>query len=349
MKVLAFIPLTGALLASALALSGLGPTAGSGTWTHKAALPVGVAEVGVAALNGKIYSIGGTEQVGNAPPQWASKLNLMYDPARDVWRRMAPLPRPLSHVGVAALGGKLYAIGGFNNIVHMGPQETAFVYDPGANRWSSLPSLSSFRGSVAVVAVGGKLHVLGGRTSTQVVVTPPSKGMPGLLSGFGTVNTHEIYDPATKAWSQASPVPGPARDHVGTAVLNGKIHLFGGRTADVADNLDRHDVYDPQTDQWTIAAPLPRPRSAGAYTVSHGLILYAGGECKPGGQPFTPNAYDDVTAYDVKTDRWTTLKALPQALHAFGATTVGNVAYFVGGAPVCGGGTSTDLLAMILP
>ncbi len=125
--------------------------------------------------------------------------------------------------------------------------------------------------------------------------------MPELSAGFGTVNTHEIYDPKTGKWAQGPTVPGPARDHLGVAVVDGKIHLFGGRVADVVDNLDRHDVYDSKTNQWTTAAPLPNPRSSGAYTVLDGLILYAGGECKPGGQPFTPNTYDDVTAYNSKT------------------------------------------------
>jgi N-acetylneuraminic acid mutarotase len=128
--------------------------------------------------------------------------------------------------------------------------------------------------------------------------------------------------------------------------LNGKVHLFGGRTADVSDNLDRHDVYDPKTNTWTPAAPLPRPRSAGAYAVLDGRIIYAGGECKPGGAPFSPNTYDDVTAYDPRTDRWTSLTQLPQGRHAFGAATVNNVAYFVGGAPVCAGGAMTDMLSL---
>lgn len=318
-------------------------TTGSGTWANNTPLSVGMAEVGVAELDGKIYAVGGTEQEGSAPPNWASTLNMMYDPAQNTWQKQAPLPHLLSHAGVAAMDGKLYAIGGFTTPVHIGPQNLAFVYDPKTNQWSALPEISSPRGSVAAAAVGGKLHIFGGRISNIVDTLPPSPGFPELLSGFGTVNMHEIYDPTTGKWSQSSPIPGPARDHMGIAVLDGKIHLFGGRTADVADNLDRHDVYDPQTDQWTIAAPLPRPRSSGAYTVLRGLIIYAGGECKPDGQ-----VYDDVTAYTEKTNSWTTLKPLPQAHHAFGAATVGDVAYFAGGALLCGGGTSTDMLSLTI-
>lgn len=349
MKFTSSAALTGTALVSAFAASSFRPTAGSGTWTAKPPLPVGMAEVGVAALDGKIYAVGGTEQEGQNAPNWASTLNMMYDPEHDTWHKQAPLPHPLSHVGVAAMGGKLYAIGGFTGVVHMGPQDLAFVYDPKANRWSALPNISSPRGSVAVAAVGGKLHILGGRTSTKVVKIPSPPGAPEMFAGFGTVNTHELYDPTTGKWSKGSPMPGPARDHMGIAVLDGKIHLFGGRVADVVDNLDRHDVYDPQTDQWTTAAPLPHPRSSGAYTVLHGWIIYVGGECKPGGQPFTANVYDDVTAYDAETNQWTALKALPQARHAFGAATVGDTAYFVGGAPLCGGGTSTDMLALTVP
>ena len=323
-------------------------TTGSGTWTNKSNLPIGMAEVGVAELNGKIYVVGGTEQAGNGPINWASTLNMMYDPVLNTWQKQAPLPHLLSHAGVTAMDGKLYAIGGFTAPVHIDPQNLAFVYDPKTNQWSALPAISSTRGSVAAAAVDSKLHIFGGRISNRIDTLPPSPGFPQLLSGYGTVNTHEIYNPATGKWSQSSPVPGPARDHMGIAVLNGKIHLFGGRTADVADNLDRHDVYDPQTDQWTMAAPLPRPRSSGAYTVLRGLIIYAGGECKPGGQPFTNNVYDDVTAYNEKTNSWATLIPLPQAHHAFGAATVGDVAYFAGGALLCGGGTSTDMLSLVI-
>ena len=315
------------------------------SWTTRAPLPIAMAEVGVAALGGKVYVVGGTEQRGKAPTIWASTLTIMYDPAANIWRKRASLPHGLTHAGVTALDGKLYAIGSFIKPVHIGPQNWAFVYDPGTNKWSALPPLAVARGSVAAVAVGDKIHVFGGRISNRVVKISSPPGTPAMFSGFGTVTTHQIYSPQTGEWSTGAPIPGPGRDHVGVAVLDGKVHLFGGRTADVQDNLDRHDVYDPATDRWTSAAPLPRPRSAGAYTVLDGLIIYAGGECKPGGQPFTPNAYDDVTGYDPKTDSWTVLPPLPQARHAFGAATVSDVAYFVGGAPVCGGGATTGVTA----
>jgi N-acetylneuraminic acid mutarotase len=323
-------------------------SATSGSWAKKAALPVAIAEVGVGQLDGKVYVVGGTEQHGDAAPTAASSLTMAYDPALDKWEERAPLPHPLSHVGVTVLGGQLYAIGGLTANVHMGPQNLAFSYEPNGDRWHELPPISKPRGSVAVAAVGGQVHIFGGRTSDKVMkISPP--GEPDLLVGIGTVTTHEVYDPAAGEWSTAEPLPGPARDHMGIAVLDGKVHVFGGRVNDFSDLLDRHDVYDPETGTWTSARPLPRRRSAGAFTVLNGLIIYAGGECKPGGEIFTANAFDDVDAYDPRADSWAALTPLPQGRHAFGAATVAGVAYFAGGSLVCGGGvTTTDLLALTL-
>jgi N-acetylneuraminic acid mutarotase len=319
-----------------------------GTWTRKAPLQVPIAEVGVVQVGGKIYVIGGSMQLGQNPPTGSSTNNMMYDPATDRWQERAPLPYALGHVGVAELGGKLYAIGGFIADVHMHPQSVALVYDPKIDRWSELQPLSSPRGSVAVAAVDGKIHIFGGRNS-QKVVKRSIPGAPDMFIGIGTVTAHEIYDPDKGEWSQSTPLPGPSRDHMGIAVLDGKIHIFGGRINDFSDMLVRHDVYDPKADTWTSAAPLPRPRSAGAFTVLNGMIIYAGGECKPGGEVASRNAFEDVNAYDPESDTWATLASLPQGRHAFGAATAAGVAYFAGGALVCGGGISTtDLLALSL-
>jgi N-acetylneuraminic acid mutarotase len=323
-------------------------TTSKAVWTAKAPLPVAMAEVGVAALNGKVYVIGGTRQAPNAAPEWASTLNMMYDPATNSWTARAPLPQGLSHVGVAALGGKIYAVGGFTDIIHMGPQSVVFAYDPTADSWSKVGSLSTSRGSVAVAAVDGKLHAFGGRQADEILKVPAPPGAPEMSQTRGTTTLHEIYDPAKKSWKVGAPIPGPGRDHLGIAVLNSKIHLFGGRVFDVVDNLDRHDVFDPRTGRWSIAAPLPLPRSAGASAVLDGRIIYAGGECKPGSRPFTPNTFDTVTAYDSTTNQWQILTPLPSGRHGFGGATIAKVSYFAAGAGLCGGGALTELLALTL-
>lgn len=315
-------------------------------WQSRAPMPEARAEVGVAALGGRVYVVGGTVQRGGGALEFATTLVTSYDPRAGRWSQHAPLPQPLTHVGVAALGGKLYAFGGFTGIVHQHPQRAAYVYEPRGDRWTALPDMPQNLASVAVAAVDGTLHVIGGRDSHINVQIPGTE--PPIFQGFGTVRTHLVYDPARRRWSQAAPLPVEPRDHAGIAVLGHRIHVFGGRVADVADNLARHDVYDTRTRRWSTAAPLPTPRSSGAAVVLDGRIVFAGGECKSPGGADPAGVYDDVTAYNPHTDRWTTLTSLPQARHAFGAARVGDRAYFIGGALVCGGGASADTLELKL-
>ncbi|MXQ65705.1 hypothetical protein GQ466_16895 [Actinomadura rayongensis] len=310
-------------------------------WRARSPLPVKRAEVGVAAIGGRLYVVGGTVQQGDEAPTWASTVVQSYDRRQDRWSSCAPLPRPLTHVGVAALGERLYAFGGFTNAVHLDPQPDAYVYDPYGDAWERLPDMPVALGSIGVAAVRGRLHLLGGRDSHRVV-TP--EGSPVSL-GFGTVRTHHVFDPRHNGYLTAEPLPVESRDHAGVAVLGDRVHVVGGRVEDVDDNLDRHDVYDVRSRRWTQAAPLPAARSAGAAVVLDGRIVYAGGECRPGSSTET---FDDVTVYDPGTERWSTAEALPGSRHGFGAAEVDGRAYFVAGSPNCGGGASADTLELTI-
>jgi N-acetylneuraminic acid mutarotase len=132
---------------------------------------------------------------------------------------------------------------------------------------------------------------------------------------------------------------------MGIAVIDGQIHIVGGRTAGSIDNVHDHDVYDPAKEQWIKAAPMPTARSGVAAVYYHGLLLYVGGECKKR----DPNAkfgggedFDENEGYDPKPNTWMILTKLPSAKQAFGAATVGSAAYFPGGTLRCGGLALTD-------
>ncbi|MDQ1040141.1 N-acetylneuraminic acid mutarotase [Streptomyces sp. V3I8] len=318
-----------------------GPTP-RGLWRARSPLPVKRAEVGVAAVGGRMYVVGGTVQKGDETPVWATTEVHSYDPRQDRWSSHAPLPKPLTHAGVAALDGRLYVFGGFTSPVHMNPQRDAYVYDPRRDVWDRLPEMPVALGSIAVAAVDGRLHLLGGRDSHRVV-TP--QGSPFSL-GYGIVRTHYVFDPRRNTYVTAEPLPVEGRDHAGVAVLGDLIHVVGGRVEDVDDNLTRHDVYDVRRRRWVRAAPLSTARSAGAAVVLDGRLVYAGGECRPGSSTDT---FDDVTVYDPRTDRWSAVTALPGSRHGFGAAQIGNRAYFVAGSPSCGGGASADTLELTIP
>ena len=320
-------------LASQLTCAALAQDRGS--WSAASTMPTGTGDSGVAALDGKIYVVGGASFFPHILPgssdmgsgTWGSSINYEYDPATDKWRQRAPMPIGLSHVGVVGFNHKLYVFGGFTSLIHANAQNAALVYDPAANDWQWLPPLSSRRGSVSAVEADGKIHVFGGRLHDP---TP--------------LDIHEVFDPATNRWTKKAPMP-VARDHMGIAVVDGKIHIVGGRSGGQTDNVGEHDVYDPVSDKWSKAAPVPTPRSGGAVVYYDGLLIYAGGECRK----LDPNApfgggedFDEVQGYDPKTNTWRTLTSLPGARQAFGAATIGSAAYFPGGTLRCGGLGLTD-------
>jgi N-acetylneuraminic acid mutarotase len=53
-----------------------------------------------------------------------------------------------------------------------------------------------------------------------------------------------------------------ARGAHAAAVIDGKIHLFGGAYRKLFNlvDTDAHEVYDPATDTWETLSPLPTPR-----------------------------------------------------------------------------------------
>jgi N-acetylneuraminic acid mutarotase len=298
-----------------------------GTWSLVGQTTTDRTETGVVALNEKIYVLGSGAPMPGLP---TLPLAQEFDPATGRWRDLAPLPQGASHLGVATLNGKIYAAGGFGIQAHGNPLDQFLEYDPAADRWRALAPLSSPRGAVGLVAFGGMIHAIAGHSADKKAV-----------------GTHEIFDPATGKWTSAAPLP-LARNHLGTIiVVDGKLHVFGGRTTgNKVDSVAAHDVYDPATDKWTAAAPLPAPRSEGGVAYYHGLILYFGGDCN---DPKAPAAFDDLQAYNPKTDSWKPLAKAPIGLHGPGTATVGDAVYFIGGNSGCDISPSNAIYTFRLP
>ena len=54
-----------------------------------------------------------------------------YDPQNNVWKNVAKMSCPRGGVGVAALGGRIYAVGGHDGSNYLNSVE---AYDPITNR-----------------------------------------------------------------------------------------------------------------------------------------------------------------------------------------------------------------------
>jgi len=297
-------------------LGGLTPALAQTPWSAVADMDTPRHQTIAAAVDGKIYLVS-----GSTPGEAASSLNQEFDPATGAWRDLAPMPGIATHAGGAAIGNKVYVVGGFTGNPHAGALDEVREYDVTTDTWRVVTNLSSPRGSVGVVALNERLHLIGGREADQI-----------------TVASHEVYDPATDTWTQAAPLP-LARDHLGIAVANGRIHVFGGRTDGIATNSARHDIYDPATDTWTEGLIMPTARSGGTSFFVDGLLVYFGGECRR-----DPNrTYDETEAYDVTAREWATLPSPPHGIHGAPAVTIGDAAYLFGGSIGCGGDDSRSM------
>ncbi len=308
--------------------------AANGTWSKKAPMRYARNELQAAAVNGKIYAIGGGHiemKDGKPLDDLTNGYTEEYDPAADKWRERAPMPEGGTHNGIAALDGKIYIAGGFAGNRHTLPTPSMYAYDTATDTWRKLASLGGPLGSISLTAVDGKIHAFGGRVMGEDV----------------TVGSHEVYDPKTDRWRAAAPMP-LARDHAGIWVLDGKVHIFGGRTGGSDTSVGQHDIYDPKTDKWSSAAPMPTGRSSGAFAEYRGLLFFAGGECRNTGTARV--TFNENEAYDPKSDKWRRLANLPVGRHGFAAASVGNTLYYLGGSTECGsGGRLNENLAFTLP
>jgi N-acetylneuraminic acid mutarotase len=278
----------------------------AGHWEERTKLPTAVSEDAVAAVDDKLYVLG-----GYALGSFAQPLVQAYDPVTDAWKSRAPMPRGLNHAAVTAFDGKIYTFGGF---VEQNRNAVADcnVYDPVSDKWSAIAPLVNKRGAIAVAVLDGKIHAVGGRD---------------VLS----VGEHDVYDPASNTWSSAQPLPqGEGRDHLGLLAYEGKLYAIAGRFNDFNHNTNLVERYDPATDRWSELPRIPTARSGGAAVVYHGLLLYIGGERKGG--TFTENE-----AFDPVAGRWLKLTPLALGRHGTGAALIGDAVYLPAGGPVNGG------------
>lgn len=144
------------------------------------------------------------------------------------WTMKRPMSAARNEVQLAALGGKVYVIGGgiAGNAV---PQIDE--YDPASDGWRARASMPKGLDHLGAAVIGGKIVTVGG------FIGSPHRG---------AVSDVYEYDPAADSWRPLAPLKAP-RGAVGVTVLDGKIHAVGGRGIDNTFTVGTHEVYDPAT------------------------------------------------------------------------------------------------------
>lgn len=188
-------------------------------WQEKAPMPTARAGFGIGVLDGKIYTIGGF--TGQSPSYSSSRAVEVYDPNTNQWETRASLPTARRYLTAAVLGGRIYAIGGYDGGPRLfNPLAITEIYDPTTNTWQSGPALPKALGSLASVAVNNRIYVIGGDASQEQC--------------WLSVQNHKpqadvyIYDPLTNQWS-VGPALGVARSDIAVAAVDRTIYAIGGR------------------------------------------------------------------------------------------------------------------------
>jgi Galactose oxidase, central domain/Kelch motif len=152
-------------------------------------------------------------------------------------------------------------------------------------------------------------QLLGSLGSTRVgnTATLLSTGKVLVVGGFGSQGTPahyvELFDPASGAWSPASPTNVFHAHHTATHLRNGWVLVVGGFDGNVK-RIDTVELYDPVTDTWTLTAQLAGPRVRHSATLlGNGRVLVAGGEGSGG-------ALTSCELYRPSTGTWSATGAL---------------------------------------
>ena len=287
---------------------GPSPSIEEGEWGTRAGLLVANSELALAEANGRLYLLGGYPAT-----RVTSRTVQVYDIASDSWALGPELPAPNNHGMAASVNGKIYLIGGqTSDVSDQGYVNTVYELDPAAGAWVTKAPMPTARGAGVAVVLGGKIYVAGGRPpqgndfavydpaadSWEVLPDLPAQRnhftgaaidgrvhFVGGRQGHGLsplmTTVHEVYDPATQAWTTAAPML-RARSGMNGVMARGCFHVWGGEGQQ--GMFPDHDYYDPRNDTWTPLEPMPIPVH-GVYGSAFvdGLIRVAGGGTGIGG------------------------------------------------------------------
>jgi N-acetylneuraminic acid mutarotase len=170
-------------------------------WRRLPPLPEGRAAGGIAIVGRKLYVVGGVGPAGLADRM------LVLDLRRRRWSRTAG-PTAREHLGVARLGGGIYAVGGrtagFDSNL-----DTVESYLPSARRWRKLPPVPEARGGTAAAAAAGSVISVGGESFN------------------GTIASVYAYTPRQRRWRRLPDLPTP-RHGLALATIGSRVFAIGG-------------------------------------------------------------------------------------------------------------------------
>jgi Zn-dependent metalloprotease len=243
------------------------------------------------------------------------------------WVTKTAMSKARSRPAAAAVGGKVYVIGGesatFGFSIKGGSAgadaeswteqvwtSSVEEYNPALNSWMSKAPKTTAVSNTSAAVLYNKIYV------------------PGGWNGTVAQSVVEVYDPALNSWSSVAPLPAAQYGHA-VAAVGSKLYVIGGYNG--TSYLNTCYAYDLGLNSWSGCAPMTYARGFAAAGVVNGKIYVVGG------RDGTNSDFNYVEEYDPVANTWATKTAMSTARGGPGAVGYGSYLY------VCGGGWSSYL------
>lgn len=289
-----------------------------GTWQDKQPMSQARAGLGVTALNGKIYAIGGSVDDGPYNPSPADgllSLNGEYDPATDTWVTKEQMPTVRCNFAIAACQGKIYCIGGIvgtqlDDTYHLfqvaktsGINE---VYDPATDTWATQASLPVEISGASAYSIDNAVYLFTG-------------------------NTVWMYNPDGDVWIKKGTAPTQITDYAST-VAGSKVYFIGNHMPLL--------IFDSVSGNWSQGGYSPRMAANGAAAATSGefapkriyFFTVAQYGWVPYGKTDTSGASRRTTfIYNTESDNWSAGTPMPYYRTDFKVAVLNDRLYAIGG------------------
>ncbi len=220
-------------------------------------------------------------------------------------------PQARHEAAAVAFQNQLYLLGG------RGTRQVN-RYNPANNRWENLGTPGLELSHFQPVVYGNKIYILG-----SLDCCFPSESVIAAI---------QIFDPATKQWSQGASLPANRlRGSAGTVVYNNKIYMIGGSTNGHDGGMVKwFDEYNPATNTWKTLADAPNARDHFSAAMVGNKLVAAGGRRTDHPATFA-NLVTAVDIYNFGTGRWESGARIPTQRAGAMTVSYGDEVILIGG------------------
>jgi hypothetical protein len=216
-------------------------------------------------------------------------------------RREPGLPFAIQEAAAAAVGDRLFVVGGYDT--QRNSSDVVFVFD--GSTWHTGPALPIKVNHPGAAALGGEVFVAGGFTP-----------------GGGASNRVFALAPGASTWREVAPLR-QGRGALALLSEGERLYAIGGR--DRSTEIAVPEVYNPQTNSWSDLPAMPAPRNHLAGYIDGTLLCVAGGR--------TPATSSGIDCFDPATSAWHSRGTLPTGTSGAAGAVLGGATVVAGGEP----------------